>query len=78
MRTSEQRFCSLFVSTAVGVALLSGKGTIKTVNQALCRMLGREEPQLIGQSFFRSVTFEDPESIKVATQAMRSGKPESF
>ncbi|RYE93801.1 MAG: PAS domain S-box protein, partial [Oxalobacteraceae bacterium] len=40
MRASEQRFRSLFTSTAVSMALLSSTGIMEAVNQALCTMLG--------------------------------------
>src|SRR5207249_9686455 len=51
-------FGSLFAQTAVGVAVISTEGVFARVNEALCRMLGYGEQELL-QKNVRDVTHAD-------------------
>src|SRR5437762_14282508 len=51
-------FGSLFAQTAVGVAVISPEGVFARVNEALCRMLGYGEQELL-QKNVRDVTHAD-------------------
>lgn len=47
-RASEERFRTVFDKNSVGMALTDVSGHINRVNEALCRLLGRREEDLIG------------------------------
>src|SRR2546430_14389764 len=51
-------FGSLFAQTAVGVAVISTEGGFVRVSEALCRMLGYAEQELL-QKNVRDVTHSD-------------------
>jgi diguanylate cyclase (GGDEF)-like protein/PAS domain S-box-containing protein len=46
--SAEERFRRSFEDAPVGMALLDGEGRYLEVNQALCDILGREAPELVG------------------------------
>ncbi len=48
LAASEKRFYGAFSNAAIGMALVSAKGTILQVNPAVCKMLGYSESELIG------------------------------
>jgi diguanylate cyclase (GGDEF)-like protein/PAS domain S-box-containing protein len=48
---SEERFRLAMTYSAIGMAIVDGNGTFIDVNPAMCRMLAREEPALIGASW---------------------------
>ena len=58
LRESEQRFRSVFNTTAVGMGVTSLDGTLMQVNAALCQMLGYTEAELLTQTF-HTITHPD-------------------
>jgi diguanylate cyclase (GGDEF)-like protein/PAS domain S-box-containing protein len=48
---SQQRFTAAFTHAAIGMAIVRPDGSVMQVNQALCRLVGRGEGQLLGQAF---------------------------
>ena len=58
MPDGETLFRALFGHTAAGIAIGSPEGRLLRVNQALCRMLGYEEEELL-QKTLRDVTIAD-------------------
>ncbi len=54
---SQQRFTAAFTHAAIGMAIVRGSGSIVQANQALCSLLGRTLPGLLGQPF-TSLLFE--------------------
>jgi PAS domain S-box-containing protein len=58
MPDGETLFRALFGHTAAGIAIGSPEGRLLRVNQALCRMLGYEEQELL-QKTLRDVTIAD-------------------
>jgi diguanylate cyclase (GGDEF)-like protein/PAS domain S-box-containing protein len=65
---SEQRFRSVFEESPVGVALADEQGLFVTANRALCRMLEREETELIGHS---SLQFTHPDDAPDHSRAQQ-------
>lgn len=56
LRISEERFRSAFENAAIGMALVSSRGLWLQVNQSLCRMVGYDRRELLGQHF-NSITY---------------------
>jgi len=59
LRASEQRFHSAFSHAAIGMALVTAEGEVLQVNGALCKLLARPEPELVGRAFGGFVHPED-------------------
>ena len=57
LRESEERFRSLFEDSAVGMTLADRNGQLTQVNQAMCRILGYDEPELTSKSV-SDITFQ--------------------
>jgi diguanylate cyclase (GGDEF)-like protein/PAS domain S-box-containing protein len=51
LRMAEVRFRTAFDHATTGIALVSPEGRYLEVNAALCRILGRDEAELLGMSF---------------------------
>lgn len=62
--SNDQAFKSAFKYSAVGMALLSTKGIFIKGNEALCRILGYSEADLVGKNF-RDITYEEDLNISV-------------
>lgn len=68
LRRSETRFRSAFEDVAVGMAIFSPQGQITAANDAICRMLGYREEELVGHHF---VDFTHPDDIEQSLDADR-------
>src|SRR5262249_8498143 len=58
LKSSEDRFRSIFEKAAVGMATFRGAGRFLQVNPALCRFLGYQEGELVKRNVF-DVTHPD-------------------
>jgi diguanylate cyclase (GGDEF)-like protein/PAS domain S-box-containing protein len=65
IRDSEALFRGAFESASVGKLLVTTAGTIKKVNKAFCRMLGREESELVGCSFLELISPDDKDELMI-------------
>lgn len=63
---SENKFRGIFSQAGVGLAQMDRSGRFLEANQALCRMLGYSEPELVGT---RYVDISHPEDIHLGTSA---------
>jgi len=68
LREADERFRLAFEHAAVGMALLTPEGRFLQVNPALCRILGREDTDLLATDW-QSVTA--PEDLRRALDAVR-------
>ena len=50
-RANQLRFTAAFTQAAIGMAIVRPDGSMQQVNQALCRLLGRDSAALLGQPF---------------------------
>jgi len=50
-QVNQQRFTAAFTHAAIGMAIVRPDGIVLQVNQALCQLLGRIEPELLQQPF---------------------------
>jgi PAS domain S-box-containing protein len=66
----ESLFHSLFGQTAVGIAVGSLEGRFLQVNEALCRMLGYEEQELVQRSFQEITHGEDQQASQEFQQEL--------
>src|SRR5690242_21213989 len=66
----ESLFLSLFGQTAVGIAVGSLEGRFLQVNEALCRMLGYEEQELVQRSFQEITHGEDQQASQEFQQEL--------
>lgn len=62
LRESEERFRSAFDNAPIGFALVAADGTFIKVNQALCRIVGHEEPELTSRNL-AEITHPDDAQI---------------
>jgi PAS domain S-box-containing protein len=60
LRTSEERFRGAFDQSVVGIVLSDLDGRIELVNPAFCRLVGREQEELVGHT---SRSFTHPEDV---------------
>ena len=65
LEESESRFRSAFDSSAIGMALVSIKGTWLKVNEALCQIIGYTEQEFLGSSM-QTITY--PEDIELGAE----------
>lgn len=78
MRTSEERFRSIFEQTSVGMAIFDPDGRYISVNQAFRDMLGYAEEELL-QLKYNDITFEDDlKASRDRNRRVRAGKLDQF
>ncbi len=78
LRESEQRFRSVFNTTAVGMVIASLDGTFMQVNAEFCQMLGYTEAELLARTF-HGVTHPDDLRQDVAqTEKVLSGELSAY
>jgi diguanylate cyclase (GGDEF)-like protein/PAS domain S-box-containing protein len=65
LEESESRFRSAFDSSAIGMALVSTKGTWLKVNEALCQLVGYTKEELLNSNI-QTITY--PEDTKLGAQ----------
>ncbi len=78
LHDSEERVRDLFLNQPVGAVLFADTGAAIAVNPALCRILGRDEDDLVGHSFDE---FAHPADAGLGLDEMRrlfSGENERF
>ncbi|MDZ7829645.1 MAG: sensor domain-containing diguanylate cyclase [Halofilum sp. (in: g-proteobacteria)] len=63
IRSSEQKFWASFAHAPIGFALLSRTGECTEVNDTLCRLLGYQHRDLLGQRFVRLLHPEDADPV---------------
>jgi diguanylate cyclase (GGDEF)-like protein/PAS domain S-box-containing protein len=73
LRRSEQRFRAGFERTPVGTAMVTADGRFIEVNDALCRLLGRERSWLLAHSRSDLQNPGEPESGRIATLPAMAG-----
>jgi diguanylate cyclase (GGDEF)-like protein/PAS domain S-box-containing protein len=71
LQASERRFHSAFSHASIGMALAAGDGSMLQVNRALCVLLGRDEPELVGHRFDEFV--DEADRGRLAAQLVRIG-----
>jgi diguanylate cyclase (GGDEF)-like protein/PAS domain S-box-containing protein len=67
---SQRRFLAAFTNAAIGMALVDEHGVIYQVNKALCGLVGRPEPQLLGQPFSVLIHEADAELMARTVQGL--------
>jgi len=72
LRESEERFRRLAAMTLEGIAL-NEHGRIREVNPALCEMLGREHPELIGASLEQLFAVDESPGLTNLLQSRTQG-----
>jgi PAS domain S-box-containing protein len=77
LRDSEERFRLAFENAAVGMALLTPEGRFVHVNPALCRILGRQEKELLGADWVSVTHPEDVPRVQEAVRQLTSGERDS-
>jgi PAS domain S-box-containing protein len=77
LRDSEERFRLAFENAAVGMALLTPEGRFVHVNPALCRILGRQEKELLGADWASVTHPEDVPRVQEAVRQLTSGERDS-
>jgi PAS domain S-box-containing protein len=70
----EQRFQTIFHSSAVGMALLSPEGRFLQVNPSLCKMLGYTEEELLATTFQALTHPGDLEASVAVARRMLAGE----
>jgi PAS domain S-box-containing protein len=72
--TSEERFHSIFHSTALGIKVLDVAGNIIQTNKAFQEMIGYSEIELLGRRFSEFLYNEDvPRALKLINDLKRTG-----
>jgi PAS domain S-box-containing protein len=74
LRDSEERFRAAFSHSAIGVALVSLDGRFLQVNQALCRILGHSESELLNSTFESLTHPDDLETNRLLRQRALDGE----
>jgi diguanylate cyclase (GGDEF)-like protein/PAS domain S-box-containing protein len=76
---SQQRFMAAFTHAAIGMALVkTDDQSILQVNQALCMLLGREQPTLLGEVFSSVLQPGDEELLRQRTGTLAARPGEDF
>lgn len=78
LRTSEERFRTLFECAPLGVALLDAQGNFLRVNRAYCEMLGYSEVELLQLSTRRITHPEDVPAGRALYEQLRSGQKDHY
>lgn len=74
LREAEERFRSAFENTAVGMALVNLDGRYMRVNNAMCKILGYSEEDLLATTYMDLTYHEDYEvSVEYARRMNREG-----
>lgn len=78
LRTSEERFRTIFTEAALGVALLDLSGNFLQINPAFERILGYTPAELLGSHFTRIFYDEDAEADAAHLEALVNGSGEAL
>lgn len=74
----EEQFRSAFYNTAIGMALISTKGTIIENNKRFAEILGRESEDLTGMDYSRFTFKEDLQKETPKLHKLMNGESESY
>jgi PAS domain S-box-containing protein len=78
LQVSEERFRQVFDNSRIGMILTDPQGRITQANPAVCQLLGRSVPDLVGKHF-NTVTHPDDIAVGKAEAAeCRAGRSEGF
>ena len=75
LAASEHRLRLVLDAAPVGMALVDLDGTLRQVNRALCRFLGRSEDELVGMSSLDLTHPDDVEADLAYRRSLRDGEP---
>jgi PAS domain S-box-containing protein len=75
---TEERFTSIFESSAMGIGILDRDGRYVTTNHAMSRMLARDRAPLPGMPFYEYMAPADREANVAAFLALMQGKRNAF
>ena len=78
LQESEERFRSLFEDSAAGIVLADRYGQLIKVNQAMCRFLGYDEPELTSKSVSEVTFHGDREESNSLLRHLWAGAIDSF
>jgi PAS domain S-box-containing protein len=78
LRSSEERFRTIFEATTMGIALVDKNGRIVECNPALQELLGYTLAELVNQEFTVFVLPEDADRCKALFREMVHGKKDSY
>jgi PAS domain S-box-containing protein len=78
LHSSEQRFRKLFDHSRIGMAMFDCEGHFLRVNPALCKLLGRDESQLVGVNYADITHPDDLPSCISRVQDCLSGRVNGF
>ncbi|MDP1900080.1 MAG: EAL domain-containing protein [Rubrivivax sp.] len=75
---NQKRFTAAFTHAAIGMAIVRHDGSIHQVNQALCALLGRADPELLGRPFADLLHPGDAALFSRRAEAVAGGAGEAF
>ena len=78
LRDSEERFRRAFDDAPIGMGLVSVDGQWLQVNQALCKIMGREQGELLATVFKQLTHPEDLDAYRAMVEVMLAGKLSSL
>jgi len=78
LQASEARFHSAFTHAAVGMMLVSQDSRILQTNEALCRLLGRDEGDLAGHELMQFVHADDVDLLRTEIAGLLAGSASHF
>ncbi|MBZ7927261.1 PAS domain S-box protein (plasmid) [Ensifer adhaerens] len=77
-RESEERLAATYQAATIGIAEADADGHLVRVNEALCRMLGRSEEELLAMKFLDYTDPVDRERDKASYAQQIEGKIDSY
>jgi diguanylate cyclase (GGDEF)-like protein/PAS domain S-box-containing protein len=77
-RDTDERFRRAFASGVTGMALSDRGGAFLTVNEALCTILGYEEPDLLQRNFYSIVHPDDASAVRQQAASLLDGAEQGF
>ena len=78
LREAEERFRSAFYNTPVGMAIVNLEGRYLRVNEALCKILGYSEQELLEMTFQELTAPEDYEKSMAYARRMWNGELDTY
>ncbi len=78
LKTSEQRFRSIFEQAAVGIALLDISGRFQRINQRGCQILGYAQEELLTRTYHDLIASEQIEANDIKIRELLRGERKTF
>lgn len=78
LKESEEKFRSAFNSSAIGMAIVNKKGEFKQVNDAVCKILGYTNEELLASTFQSIIISQDLADAEAKRAALLDKSIESF